>query len=153
MAEPAVTMRWSRAWLAWLLIIIGETAHGVLRQVLVVPAIGDLAARQWGVLSGSLIILALACLTIRRIGAVTARAQFGVGLLWVLLTLLFEFTLGLALGYPLERLLADYRLDQGGFMGLGLLFMLATPWLAARLRGRASMPTSRASSGGDRHEH
>ena len=29
----------------------------------------------------------------------------------------------------------DYDVTRGGFMGVGLLFMAAAPWLAAWLRG------------------
>lgn len=32
-------------------------------------------------------------------------------------------------------MLADYKLADGGFMGLGLLFMLFAPALAVRARG------------------
>jgi hypothetical protein len=32
-------------------------------------------------------------------------------------------------------MLSDYNFMQGGYMGLGLLFMLISPALAARVRG------------------
>jgi hypothetical protein len=54
---------------------------------------------------------------------------------WVVLTAAFELGLGTMLGLPLARILADYDVAQGGFMGFGLLFMLLTPALAARARG------------------
>ena len=54
-----------------------------------------------------------------------------VGLLRVALTVIFEFSLGRALGYSPERILSDYNMPEGGFMGIGLLFMLFTPALAA----------------------
>ncbi len=127
-------MSWRRAWLAWLLIVAVESLHGVLRAWLLVPRIGDLPARQWGVLSGALLIFLIACATVRWIGAERLRQQLQVGLLWAVLMLAFECALGMALGYPRERLLADYRPDQGGYMGFGLLFLLLAPALAARLR-------------------
>ncbi len=128
-------MRWSRALLAWLLIVLAETVHGFLRQLFLMPAIGDLPMRQVGVFVGSAIIFAVAWLTIRWIGARRAREQFAVGAVWVALIVAFEVSLGLALGYSRERMLSDYDLANGGWMGFGLLFLLCAPWLAAKARG------------------
>jgi hypothetical protein len=128
-------MNWPRALAAWLLIVAAETVHGTLRQLFLAPAIGDLHARQAGVLIGSLIIFVVAWLTIRWIGARTFGQQLAVGAVWVVLTVAFEFALGTALGYPRARMLEDYDLAAGGYMGFGLLFLLATPFLAARVRG------------------
>jgi hypothetical protein len=125
-----------RAILVWLVIIAAETVHGILRGVLLVPIVGDLPARQIGVLIGSLLIFAVAYLFIRWIAVQTKLQFLAVGLIWVVLTILFEIGLGrLVLGLPWERLTEDYDVTRGGFMGVGLLFMAAAPWLAARLRG------------------
>ena len=92
-------------------------------------------ARQIGVVVGSALILAVALATVRWIGAYTLREQLGVGLVWVALMAAFEVGLGTWLGYSRERIAADYDPGAGGFMGFGLLFLLAAPALAARLRG------------------
>ena len=55
--------------------------------------------------------------------------------LWVVLTLIFEFTLGYFFGYSPERILSDYNIAEGGLMLFGVLFMLFAPALAAKLRG------------------
>ena len=126
-----------RAFLVWLVIIAAETVHGILRGVLLVPIVGDLPARQIGVLIGSLLILAVAYLFIRWMAAGTTLRLVAVGLLWVVLTVLFEIGLGrLVLGLPWEQITEDYDVTRGGFMGLGLLFMAAAPRLAATLRNR-----------------
>ncbi len=128
-------MRWSRAMLTWLLIVVAESIHGIIRQRFIAPVIGDLPARQIGVLIGSGIIFAIAWLCIRWIGARASGQQLRVGALWVVLIIAFEFGLGLMLGYSRERMLSDYDLANGGLMGFGLLFLLFAPMLAAKLRG------------------
>jgi hypothetical protein len=128
-------MHWPRAFTAWLLIVVAESIHGTIRQLLIAPAIGDMQARQIGVLIGSAIIFVIAWACIRWIGAKSFGEQLRVGLLWVVLITVFEFSLGTALGYTRERMLSDYNLAEGGFMGFGLLFMLFAPALAARARG------------------
>lgn len=131
-------MNWGRALAAWFLIIVAESVHGTIRQLWIAPVMGDLPSRQLGVAVGTAIVLLIAWATIRWIGAETRGAQFRVGLVWVVLTVLFEFGLGTALGYPPDRMLSDYNLARGGFMGLGLVLMLCAPALAARLRARES---------------
>jgi hypothetical protein len=79
-----------RAFLVWLVIIAAETVHGIL----LVPIVGDLPARQIDILIGSLMIFAVAYLFIRWIAARTTLQLLGVGLLWVVLTVLFELGLG-----------------------------------------------------------
>ena len=124
-----------RAFLVWLVIIAAETVHGVLRGVLLVPIVGDLPARQIGVLIGSLLVFGVAYVFIRWIAARTTPRLLVVGLLWVVLTVLFELGLGrLVLGLPWDRIIEDYDMTRGGFMGPGLLFMSAAPLLVAWLR-------------------
>jgi hypothetical protein len=123
-----------RALVVWLVIIAAETVHGVLRELFLKPLVGDLRARQIGVAVGSLIVFAIALAFSRWLGAQSVHRQLRVGLLWVVLTLAFEAGLGMLLGLPAERLLADYDFTAGGFMALGLAAMLLSPWLAARIR-------------------
>lgn len=126
-----------RAFTVWLLIIAVETVHGILRGVLLVPLVGDFPARQIGALIGSLLIFLVAWLFIRWIAAKTRLQLLGVGLLWVALTILFEIYLGrFVLDLPWQRLVEDYDLTRGGFLGLGMLFMAVSPLLAARVQHR-----------------
>lgn len=128
-------IRWSRALWVWLGIVVVESVHGALRQAFLAPAIGDLPARQVGVIVGSGLILAIAWLCIRWIDARRPRQQFAIGAVWVALIVAFEVSLGLALGYSRERMLSDYDIAHGGWMGFGLLCLLCAPWLTAKVRG------------------
>jgi hypothetical protein len=127
-------MSWSRALAVWLLIVMAESVHGFIRQRFIAPLVGEVSANQIGVLIGSIIIFIIAWLYIHWIGAISFRQQLGVGVLWVILILIFEFSLGIALGYSQERMLSGYNLAKGGLMPLGLAFMLFAPNLAARVR-------------------
>ena len=128
-------MRWPNALATWLFIILAESIHGMIRQLFIIPVIGELPARQVGVLAGSAIIFTIAWTCTRWSNAGSFAEQFSVGLLWVILTAIFEFSLGAALGYSQERMFSDYNMAEGGLMGPGLLFMLFAPVLAARARG------------------
>ncbi len=118
-----------------MLIILAETAHGMARELFIAPAIGDLRARQVGVLIGSVIVLGVAWLTARWLDARTRRLQFAIGALWVTLTLTFEILVGRAIGASWERIISDFNPARGGFMLAGLAVLFCAPWLTARLRG------------------
>ena len=120
-------MPWLRASLVWMLMMLAETGHGMVREVFIAPVIGGLRARQIGVLVGCIIIFVIAWLTARWMAAGTRRQQFSVGAFWVLLTLIFEFALGRSIGASWSRTLS-------GFMLFGLVFMFITPWLTRKLR-------------------
>jgi hypothetical protein len=128
-----------RAFLVWCIIIVIETVHGILRTLLLVPVIGDLPARQVSVLTGSLLIFGVTLFLIKWIAARTRLQMLIVGMIWVLLTVLFEIALGcLVLNLSWDRITEDYDINRGGFLGFGLLFMAATPTLAAMLRNNRS---------------
>lgn len=125
-----------RASAVWFLIMIVESVHGTLRRLFLEPAVGDLRARQVSVFTGMALILAVAFLCIRWLRARSGSELLLTGLLWVVLTLIFEIVLGRAvLGYEWDRIVEDYDIRRGGLMGFGLLFMFFAPVLAARLRG------------------
>ncbi|HKU91638.1 MAG TPA: hypothetical protein VJP84_17740 [Steroidobacteraceae bacterium] len=125
---------WWRASLTWMLIILAETLHGMVREIFIAPVLGDLRARQVGVLVGCVLIFIIAWLTVRWIGAKSRRAQLEVGALWVVLTLIFEIALGRALGASWDRILEDYNPARGGLMILGMAFLFLAPRLAAAWR-------------------
>jgi len=130
-------MMWLRGVLVWLLIAAAETVHGILRVMFLQPRLGDLAARQAALISGALLIVVIATLTIRWIGPVGVRQQLALGALWLALMVAFDVAIGrLAFGYSWPRIGADFNPAAGGYLGVAMLVLLVAPWLAARLRGR-----------------
>jgi hypothetical protein len=132
-------MPWGKAISVWLLIIVIESVHGVLRNLFLAPAIGDFEARQAGVFIGSALILLIAWLMAPWMN-LSGRAQFaGVGLLWVGLTLVFEFSLGLAMGLSWERIASDYDITRAGLLPLGFIVMAFAPYAGTRLRANGEI--------------
>lgn len=118
--------------------MVAESLHGIFRTRVLAPRIGEVPARQLGVLTGTVLIFLICLMSIRWLAARSPRELLGVGALWVLLTVLFEIVLGRwLLGFDWHRILADYDLARGGLMGLGLVALLFIPMLAATLRAKA----------------
>ena len=125
-----------RGLLVWLLIMAAEFVHGIARMVLLQPYLGGFRARQVAVFTGSVIILAVALVCVRWIGAATARELLGVGVLWLVLTVAFEILFGrLVMGHSWLRIGSDYNLIEGGLLPIGLAVLMLSPLLATRLRG------------------
>ncbi len=126
-----------RAFVVWLLLMAVEVVHGTLRAIILVPRVGDLCARQIGVVVGSLLILIVCFLMIGWIGVVRARSLIAIGLSWLVLTVGFELALGrFVFGYSWERIASDYDLLHGGLMPIGLAVLALSPLFTARLRTR-----------------
>ena len=120
-----------RAFAVWLIIIFAESIHGTLRQMFLAPIVGDFTARRIAFFVGVLLIFSIAYFCIRWIRAEYTKQLFAVGLLWMILTALFEFGLGrFVLNYSTERMLEDYDLSHGGLMAFGLAFMVFAPFFA-----------------------
>ena len=131
-----------RALIVWLLIMLLESIHGTLRTLYLEPWLGSFRARQISVFTGCVIILAVTFIFVRWMNANSGAALIGVGALWVILTLIFEFAVvGSMLGLSWNRMTEDYELSRGGLMIFGLLFMLFAPYIAARLRRIRTFPS------------
>jgi hypothetical protein len=130
-----VFMPWRRAIAVWLGLIGAEIVHGIVRSIVLLPRVGDRRARQIGVFTGSLVNLGIAQLFIPWIGAKSARALVKIGVVWVVLTVVFEVTFGrLVMRSSWERIRSDYDLPHGGLLPIGLVALAGSPFVASRLR-------------------
>ena len=126
----------ARSLAIWLILITAEILHGILRGILLVPHIGEFRSGQIGVFTGSLIILAIAIIFVRWTGATRPRQLLGIGVLWLGLTLAFEFLFGhFVAGASWERLASDYNVLQGGLLPFGMIVLLFSPLIAGKVRG------------------
>jgi len=128
-----------RAITVWLVLIMAEILHGIARGIFLVPHVGEFRSSQIGVFTGSIIILAIAVVFVRWIGATRSAHLLMVGFLWLALTLTFEVLFGrFVVGASWERLAADYNVLKGGLLPFGMLVLLLSPLIAWKVRGSTS---------------
>ncbi|HEX4934249.1 MAG TPA: hypothetical protein VFV33_13760 [Gemmatimonadaceae bacterium] len=120
----------------WIVIAVVEMLHGIVRTAVLRPRVGDLASRQIGVLTGSLLILGVAWLSVPWIRIGSSGEALQVGGAWFVLMLAFEVILGRAFGMSWSRIAEDYDPRRGGFMVLGMLVITLAPLMMWELRGR-----------------
>jgi len=119
------------------LIIVAEVVNGTIRTLAITPLVGDFTARQIGTVTGCVLIGLIAWFSSPWLRATSPRAQWAVGLLWLTLMMGFEVAFGrLVAGASWQRLAEDYNLARGGLLGLGMLWLLCAPRLAAAMRQR-----------------
>jgi hypothetical protein len=125
-----------RALLVWGAMLVAASVNGALREALLIETLGDVAGRALSTVVLAALVLLLTCVTLRWIGARTPRDAWTVGLLWLALTLAFEFLAGRYLfGRPWGALLEDYDVTRGRIWILALLTTVAAPRLCLQ-RGR-----------------
>jgi len=123
---------WYRAGLVWVIFLVAAICNGAVRETILRPAFGIRAAHVVSTVSLSALILAGTWLTAPFVRYESLSAAWGVGVLWVSLTLAFEFLAGhFMFGKPWDVLVADYDLAQGRIWPLVLLVTLLAPVLAA----------------------
>ena len=129
-------MLFAKCLAVWSLILVLAFANGALRELLLVPAMGRMAANVASGVLLSLAILATAFLTAPWLGPMKAARRLLVGLLWLALTLAFEFGFGLLVQHkPLSSLLEAYVFRDGNLWPLVLAVTVLAPALMLRRAG------------------
>jgi len=128
-------IRYLLAWIPMLIIAIG---NGFLRQAAFAKVMPELRAHQLSTLIGSVLIGLLIWLVIRMWPPSSGRQALQIGAYWLILTLAFEFFMGLVLApRPLAQVLQDYNLLAGRVWPLFLIWLTLAPWVFFRLRRAA----------------
>lgn len=119
----------------WLLILGFAVANGGLREVFLLPALPRYLAFT---VSGILLIacvLGVAVLFIPWLGTLNSFEYLFVGMLWLALTLGFEFSFGLLVrGESLSSLFEAYRFKDGNIWPLVLVAVVMAPLVGAIAR-------------------
>ena len=127
-----------KALAVWLGILLLAIANGVLREAVLVPAFGQRVGLMLsGILLSGLIFLT-AYLMLPWMGRARVASYLAIGMGWLCLTLVFEFSFGrIVQGVPWSKLLQAYRFKDGNLWPVVLLLTAAAPYAAAKWRGWA----------------
>ncbi len=123
--------------LAWLPMIAIGIANGVLREVVFAGRVAELRAHQLSTVTAVVLLGAYMSLVFRHRPPDSTRQALAVGLLWLALTVGFEFLFGhYVAGHGWARLLDDYDVVAGRvWLAVPALLAIA-PYLAFRWRTR-----------------
>lgn len=117
-----------RILLAWVLLLLLAIINGSLRQALLIPQFGDATGHIISTILLSALIIIATWFMFPWIHLVSSWQAWLVGVIWLLLTVAFEFLAGHYLfGNSWEKLLADYNLLEGRIWSLVLITTMLAP--------------------------
>ncbi len=124
-------LRYMIAWVPMLLIAI---ANGALRQLTFGRVMPELHAHQLSTAIGAVLIGLFIWAVVHLWPPASARQALSIGLVWLFLTVAFEFVFGrFVMHHPWSRLLNDYNVIEGRVWVVFLLWLALSPYLFFRL--------------------
>ncbi|MFC7070839.1 hypothetical protein [Halobaculum lipolyticum] len=147
---PAPVPKLLRPLGAWAAMAVLAVANGVLRELAIVPRIGEYAGHvvSTGLLVGAILAVAYAYFA-RTPDAYTTRELAAIGVGWTVLTVGFEFLVGYAEGTPVSVTLGQYDVLAGQVWILVPLTLVAAPLLFGRSRGAGGGGDGAAAGGAE----
>ena len=120
----------------WIFLALLAIVNGVIRDKLLAPKIGQKVSLLLSGVSLSLLIFCVTLILVPFLNMSSAHGFLCVGIIWVLMTLAFEFLFGhYVVGEPWERIIEVFYLHRGNLYLLALVATLLSPCLAAKIRG------------------
>lgn len=127
---------WWKSIVIWFVLMVLAILNGTVRIKLIIPQAGLTTGLVISTVMLCALILVATWMSIGWIGPAHARQAWTVGLLWLAMTLGFEFGVGHFLfKKPWSELLADYDITKGRIWVLVPIVTLLAPWLMAKSRG------------------
>ena len=114
---------------AWILLPFIAIFNGILRDLAYSNIVGEHIAHQMSSVILAMVISFYVLALNSKIPLHTTRQAIIVGAVWLVLTIGFEFLLGLILHVPVEQILADYDITQGHLWLLVLASTFFSPIL------------------------
>jgi len=112
----------------WLMMLVIAVANGTFRQVVFQGALGELRAHQLSSVIGVILFGFYIRWLIARWKPSSLPETFRIGALWVVLTVIFEFSMGRFIaGREWAVLLHDYNVAEGRVWVFVLLWVLVAP--------------------------
>lgn len=120
---------------AWLGLVVLGFVNAAIRQVVYARYVSDLAAHQISTLT-LCILVGLYSWALGGLLRLQSPGQaLEVGLIWMVLTIIFEFGFGhYVAGASWDKLLRAYNILEGRGWGLFILWVGLVPWVIYRMR-------------------
>ncbi|MDI9437176.1 MAG: hypothetical protein QM405_03805 [Euryarchaeota archaeon] len=119
---------------AWLMqIIVAGFNFFVLMNLIYQPLWGELVAHQIGMATRIIINLVFAYLLLLHLPDYKDQDLIWMGILWFLLTLVFEWAGSLSLGRPVNEILVGWNIAAGYWWPYVLLSYLLSPYLVGKI--------------------
>ncbi len=104
---------YTKYFLAWMPMVLIGIANGILREILMTDRLGDEPAHQISTVTLFVFLGLYIWYMLPKAGIRSSRQSWIAGMIWLILTVLFEFGLGFFSGQPILELLNAYNIFEG----------------------------------------
>ena len=119
----------------WPGMVLLAILNGTLREKLYGPHVPELVGHQVSTVSLMALLAIYLWLLTGFFRIESAGQGLAIGMLWLVLTIAFEFLFGhLVVGHPWKALLRDYNLAKGRIWPLVLIWTAVAPYVFYRIR-------------------
>lgn len=131
-----IYMKYLKSLLVWLCFIPTAILNGGFREYVLTKYLDTaLATAASGILL-SIMILFITWLLLPRLVTLNRKESFIAGIIWTLLTVIFEFTSVIGTGVPMKELIAAYNPLSGNLWILVVLTTMFAPTIISRINKR-----------------
>ena len=125
-----------KPFLFWLPMILIAFANATIREVLLIKHLSEIRAHQLSTITLIIFCSIYTWYVLPYLDVHNSKKAFLIGLIWVVLTVAFEFTLGRLTNKSWEHLFQDYNLLSGRIWLLFIICLFLLPYLFFIIRSR-----------------
>jgi hypothetical protein len=118
----------------WFLLTISAIIVATFRVEVLLPPFGEQTAHQLGTILFLIVQFVIIFFFIKKMKIKETKALLGIGLFWLVITIIFEFVFGhYVMGHSWQKLFADYNLLNGRLWVLVLINNIAAPLISRKI--------------------
>lgn len=113
-----------------------ETLHGIARTLLIAPKIGNKRAKQYSIISGTLLAFAVCYIMVPWLNIHVGYQLIFIGLVLALFMALFDITLArFVVKLKWGSVINDFNPAKGNYLIFGLILLIMIPYAVMKLKG------------------
>lgn len=118
----------------WFILAVSAIVVATFRIGVLLPPFGEQTAHQLGTIFYLIVQFFIIYLFIRKMELKETKTLLGIGIFWVVITIIFEFVFGhYVMGHSWQKLFADYNLLKGRLWVLVLINNIAAPLISRKI--------------------
>ena len=118
----------------WFILAVSAIVVATFRVGVLLPPFGEQTAHQVGTLLYLIVQFFIIYFFIKKLKLKEIKTLLGIGIFWVVITIMFEFIFGhYVMGHPWQKLFADYNLFNGRLWILVLINNLIAPLISRKI--------------------
>ena len=118
----------------WIVLAIAAILVATFRVEVFLPSLGEQTAHKLGTILYLVVQFVIIYLFIKKMKIKEPKTLLGIGIFWIVITIIFEFVFGhFVMGHSWQKLFADYNLFNGRLWILVFINNLIAPLISRKI--------------------